>query len=92
MYQFEWDENKNQQNIKKHGIDFNDAPQIFKNKLIVINDDRFDYKETRTIGFGNLFTRIVCVVFTKRNDIIRIISLRKANNREVKFYENQIKN
>lgn len=52
---FEWDENKNEANIAKHGLDFADSPQIFKLPLRISLDEREDYKEERWIGIGMLY-------------------------------------
>ncbi|WP_230492946.1 BrnT family toxin [Martelella alba] len=51
---------------------------------IYMPDIRRDYGEDRLIGFGYLHERICCVVFVERDDAYRIISLRKANSREIK--------
>jgi uncharacterized DUF497 family protein len=92
MY-FDWSENKNKLNIEKHKADFNDAILLFDKNLLVIPDRRFDYKELRLIGYGYVNGRLMNVVYTERlPDIIRIISFRKANNREKKFYEKSITN
>jgi uncharacterized protein len=89
---FEWDEQKNQSNIEKHGLDFNDAPDVFKGGLIVSRDDREDYGEPRFSALGMLKDRVVSVVFTVREpDTVRVISLRKANRREIRQYEQEIK-
>lgn len=40
---FEWDEEKNQLNIRKHGIDFNEVPDMFRHPMLVLKDERFDY-------------------------------------------------
>ncbi len=87
---FEWDENKNISNIKKHGIDFKDSLKIFSNTMITKVDDRKDYKEKRWISLGNLENIIVILVYTKRGKIIRIISIRKANKSERKIYYDRI--
>nr|WP_315598715.1 BrnT family toxin [uncultured Cupriavidus sp.] len=52
-------------------------------------DDRRDYGEVREIGFGVIGGRLYCVVFTQRGEIMHIISLRKANKREVTNYVEQ---
>ncbi len=87
----EWDQNKNINNIKKHGIDFVDADKIFKNPIFTKIDDRIDYKEKRWIGIGRLEKVIVVLIFTKRGKNIRIISIRKANNIERRIYNEQFK-
>ncbi len=90
---FEWDENKNEANIRKRGIDFNDIPEIFHGPMIVNFDDRIDYNEERYIGIGVLRTLVAVVVFVEKgDDIIRIISARKANKNESKTFEKETKN
>jgi uncharacterized DUF497 family protein len=87
---FEWDDKKRKSNIKKHGIDFIDAPIIFAGYTFTIEDDRFDYGEKRFITFGVLDSRVVSVVHTETEDLIRIISIRKATKNEEKEYFSQI--
>ena len=84
---FEWDEDKNQKNIQKHGIDFNDAKEVFEDKKrITTKDDRKDYGEIRWLTIGAIFGAIIAVIFTFRNTAIRIISARRANWKERKEY------
>ncbi|NRA88228.1 MAG: BrnT family toxin [Rhizobiales bacterium] len=88
--EFEWDSLKDQGNIKKHGISFDDAMQVFNDiHAIIIPDDRFDYQEDRFIITGEIMGRIHVVAYCEReNNITRIISARKATRREVKRYAN----
>lgn len=58
--------------------------------LLAKMDDRKDYGEKRMIGYAFLGDRLYCEVFTDRGNERRIISLRKANQREVKYYVSQI--
>ena len=89
---FEWDENKNKSNIEKHDIDFHDAILIFSTPMLVILDTRYDYGEERSIGFGLLDNRVVVVAFTEsEEDVIRIISIRRALAHEQKQYEYYLK-
>ncbi len=89
---FEWDEEKNQANIRKHGFDFADAWEIFLTPILVALDDREDYSEDRWIGIGIFRTRTVVVLYTERGeDVIRIISLRKALTHERSQYEQFLK-
>jgi len=91
--QFEWDERKNESNIRKHGIDFNHVPEIFNGPMIINIDDRFHYEEERYIGVGFLGNIISVVAFIeKEGEAIRIISARKANKYESKKFEKEIKN
>ena len=80
---FEWDEQKNEANIHKHGFDFTDAWEIFESPMLTAPDTREDYGEERWIGIGFLRERVVVIVFAERSDdIIRVISLRKALKHE----------
>jgi len=89
---FEWDEEKNLANIQKHGLDFADAWEIFSSPVLVGLDDREDYSEDRWIGIGMLKSRTVVVLYTERGeDIIRVISLRKALTYERSKYEQFLK-
>jgi uncharacterized DUF497 family protein len=86
--QFSWDDNKNEQNIQKHGLGFEFAKQLFNNDLLIIPEIRFNYIENRYIGYGFIDGRLMVVVYTERlPDIIRIISFRKANKREQQTYK-----
>jgi len=89
---FEWDENKRLINIRKHGIDFADVPSIFELDTVTVIDDRFEYGETRYQTLGLLKTRIIMVVHTESETVIRIISARKANRYEEETYLNEISN
>jgi uncharacterized protein len=90
-YQFEWDENKNRQNIRKHGFDFVDAEEMFCGILLFSPDVREDYGEGRGVGIGTIRGRTAVVVFTERGPTtIRIISLRKATRRESKQYKKAV--
>jgi uncharacterized protein len=86
--QFEWDESKNLENIRKHEIDFADVSAMFDREMLIELDDRFDYGEDRWIGIGFLGLGIAVVVWTeRRNNVIRIISARRANRHEQKRLE-----
>ena len=87
--EFEWDENKNKSNIEKHGIDFNDAKEIFNDKNRTNSEDnRQDYGEKRWVSIGKMYKAIIVVVFTIRN-ATRIISARMANKKEREKYSNK---
>ena len=90
---FEWDEAKNEVNIRKHGIDFNDVRDIFNHPMMTFLDTREDYGEPRWLSVGWIKTVLGVVVYTERvGDVIRIISARKATKSEVRRYEQYIKN
>ena len=91
--QFEWDEEKNEVNIRKHGIDFEDVKDIFNHPMMTLQDTRADYGEARWLSVGWIHTVLGVVVYTERvGDVIRIISARKATKYEVRRYEHYFKN
>jgi uncharacterized DUF497 family protein len=78
---FEWDEDKNEINIRKHGIDFVDIHVMFTAPMLVDLDERW-------IGIGPFHMVIAVVAYTERgDDTIRIISARKATKYERQRYE-----
>ena len=87
---FEWDKAKHLINLRKHGIDFADVPRLFDGDIVTIIDDRFEYDETRYITFGLLQARVIVVAHTETEDLIRIISARKATRHEEENYFEQI--
>jgi len=92
--QFQWDENKNLENIKKHRVSFEEAKTVFYDENArLISDPEHSINEERFIILGiSSKLRILIVVHTyKENDeIIRILSARKATKSESKYY-NQVK-
>jgi uncharacterized DUF497 family protein len=87
---FEWDEDKCQANIDKHGIDFANIQAVFTNPIVERVDDRRDYGETRIILLGIIDNRVLCIVYTLRGSVCRIISARMANQREQKTYNQSV--
>ncbi|AVQ71092.1 hypothetical protein MTo_04090 [Microcystis aeruginosa NIES-1211] len=83
---FEWDENKRQANIEKHRIDFADLEAIFSGPIIERVDNRQNYGEIRVILVGTIDNIVLVVVYTWRGSVRRIISARRANNRERRTY------
>jgi uncharacterized DUF497 family protein len=73
-------------NTEKHGVSLALAEQLEWDSLIAVEDNRQGYGETRMIGFAPIVDRVYCVVYVDRNYQRRIISLRKANQREVTRY------
>lgn len=89
---FEWDDNKNAANLKKHGISFEEAALIFNGVVWSRLDDREDYGEIRKISTGLIGGRAVAVVVhTDRTNATRIISARLANKTERKVYNEYYK-
>jgi len=87
--QFEWDSKKAQSNKRKHGITFEEASTIFGDPLsITIHDPAHSIGEDRFITIGtSVNDKLIVVVHTDRNDIIRIINARKATRNETRQYE-----
>ncbi|MCC5659556.1 BrnT family toxin [Nostoc sp. XA010] len=84
---FEWDKNKNQQNIQKHGISFEEATEIFDGVVFTSIDERYDYEEIREISIGSIQgIVIITVAHTDKNGKIRLISARKATPKERRTY------
>jgi uncharacterized DUF497 family protein len=89
--QFEWDERKNSENIRKHKIDFADVPEMFNNPVVIDLDDRIEYGESRYKAIGFLKDIIAVVIYIERNqNTIRIISARKATKYERESFESEI--
>ncbi|MEN8502298.1 BrnT family toxin [Paraburkholderia sp. DD10] len=87
----EWDEAKNQINIRKHGIDFRDAINVFNHPVLTALDQRNDYGEDRWIAPGWMAAIVGVVVYVERDmDVVRIISARKATRHEVTRYKRSI--
>ena len=89
---FTWDEAKRRANLRKHGIDFVDAPKIFAGLTFTAEDAPEPYGEHRFLTLGLLEDQVVSVAHTERGDEIRIISIRKATKHEARFYFSQITN
>jgi uncharacterized DUF497 family protein len=88
----EFDPAKNALNIAKHDISFEDVVYFDFDTALIDQDDRKLYGEIRLVALGYLFDRIHSLCFTKVDQGIRIISLRKANRREVRYYEQETAN
>lgn len=86
---YEWDPNKAKSNFKKHGVKFSDAVGVFEDEDAITIDDENE-KEERFVSIGmDFLSRILVVVYTFRDIVIRIISARKATKQERKMYEEQ---
>jgi uncharacterized protein len=81
--QYLFDPAKRTANLKKHGLDFNDASTVIEGgQTVTFEDQRFNYGETRFITLGQLAHRVVVIVTSETEDKIRIISMRKATRHE----------
>jgi uncharacterized DUF497 family protein len=83
---YEWDEQKRLLNLEIHKVDFSVIERFEWSSALVKPDQRRNYGELRFQAYGVINNRLYCLVFTPRGDHIRIISLRKANQREVQQY------
>ncbi|MDE6519359.1 MAG: BrnT family toxin [Ruminococcus sp.] len=86
---FEWDDNKEKINIKKHKISFKIARRVFDddNRLEIFDDEHSEYEDRYiTIGLINDIPMIVMVSYTERGERVRIISARKATPQERRQY------
>jgi len=87
---YEWDPNKSDKNLSERGFSFADAEQVFEGPCVTFEDTRFDYGEPRFITFGLLDERMVVIAHTPRGEKTRIISMRKANDREKETYQKRL--
>ncbi len=87
--EFEWDKNKAAKNIRKHRVSFDEAKSVFNDPgLITVVDEEHSTDEERYITIGlSKNGRLLILAHTDREERIRIISARKATNKEEKFYE-----
>ena len=81
-----WDEAKRRHNLRIHRLDFRDAELIWNNPTVTREDRRLDYGERRLVAFGLLEAEVVVLVFTDRDDEPHIISLRRAEKHESRYY------
>ena len=88
--EFTWSKAKRAANLKAHRLDFVDAPLVFDGLTFTIEDDRFAYREQRFVTLGLLAGTPVSIVHTETEHEIRIISFRKATQREAQIYFDQI--
>ncbi|MBI4465170.1 MAG: BrnT family toxin [Acidobacteria bacterium] len=88
---FEWDERKNTENKRKHGVSFKEAQTVFFDEhALLIDDPDHSESEERFILLGlssALRSLVVCHCYRRRGGVIRLISARKANRLEREQYE-----
>ena len=85
---FEWDNRKAAQNDAKHGVPFEYAVRVFLDPHRLDSEDtRRDYGEERWLTLGRIEGRLFAVAYTPRGKVIRLISARKANDREQRKYD-----
>ncbi len=86
-----FDPSKNERNLRERGISFELAADFDFETATYVEDTRKDYGETRIRALGFIEDRLHALVFTTRGTALRVISLRKANRKEVKMYEKAAK-
>lgn len=84
---YSYDRAKKAANLKKHGLNFDDARLVIASgHAVTFEDNRFDYDEPRFITLGMLGETVVVIVTAESDTEIRIISMRKADKNEQKIY------
>ena len=85
-----WDERKRQSNLKTHGLDFLGCELVFDGSVVTWEDDRVTYGELRINLLGWLNGIVVHLTYTERQDDLHVISLRKAEKHEIRYFITQI--
>jgi uncharacterized protein len=83
---FEWDESKRCANLRKHRLDFRDCAEVFRGHIVNFLDQRFEYGEHRFRAYGCFRGRVVAVAYLDFGEVIRIVSMRRANKYEQAVY------
>jgi uncharacterized DUF497 family protein len=94
MLRFEWDETKSGENLRKHRVSFEEAETVFYDERGVLVDDVSAGNEERLVLIGlsaRLRVLVVCHTYRRRDQVIRLISARKANRTERSDYERRWK-
>ncbi|NLJ70423.1 MAG: BrnT family toxin [Clostridiaceae bacterium] len=93
IIKFEWDINKNYSNIRKHKISFEEAKTVFLDDYAIVFDDpEHSIEEERFLIIGLSLIKNILIVshcYKEEEEIIRIISARKATKKEMEFYYNR---
>ena len=90
MTTYTWDEAKRKSNLRKHALDFADAPAVLENDSYSTEDTRFSYGERRYNALGYFQGNVVSITYTEQNDEIRIISFRWATRREKRDFTRRV--
>jgi uncharacterized DUF497 family protein len=86
---FQWDQGNSNKNLLKHHVEDWECEQVFFNEpLLVLDDPKHSLVERRWAAFGRTDGgRLLVVIFTKRDKLLRVISAREMNRKEILFYE-----
>jgi uncharacterized DUF497 family protein len=87
MMKFEWDPAKNRTNQTKHGISFEKASQIWQGNYITVDGVAHAKNEERSASLGLINGRVCVAIWTRRNENVRIISVRRARKYEEQLYQ-----
>ncbi len=87
----ELDEAKHKLNVAEHGVDFTAAEGLDRDSAVLDIDYREDYGELREVALGFIGIRLFVLVFTRRGEQVRIVSLRKAHNLDLKKYAEEVR-
>lgn len=85
--EIEYDPPKDEETRRGRGLPFELAKDLLQNFVVEFEDDRRDYGERRMIAFGEIAGRLHVCVYTMRGEVYRIISLRRANEKEVRQWQ-----
>lgn len=85
--EIEWDERKRQKTLRERGLDFADVALVDWEASLTLQDTRRDYGEVRYITYAKIDSRLCVIAWCYREDVLRVVSLRKANRREMKRHE-----
>jgi len=85
---YEWDEVKRLINLQRHGLDFNEARQVYEHPDKVTLVSPYLY-EQRLLAIAEVNSRVLLLVYTMRGEVIRLISLRYAKGKERRIYYEQ---
>jgi uncharacterized protein len=86
---FQWDQGNSNKNLLKHHVEDWECEQVFFNEpLLILDDPKHSLVEKRWAAFGRTDVgRLLVVIFTRRDKLLRIISAREMNRKEILFYE-----
>jgi uncharacterized DUF497 family protein len=80
--EFEWDPAKRLANLANHGLDFEDVSRMDWDEVTILEDSRLSYGERRYWAFGMFEVRLHMVAFARQENVIRVISFRRASRKE----------
>ena len=89
IVEFEWDAAKHSKALRERGIGFDDGARIFERPVLIWEDARRNYGEARFMAVGETDGDILHVAFTRRGDVVRIISVRRASRKEAQLWLSQ---